>query len=77
MSTTVLVVDDEPIVREVVALPRTGRLRTLEAGDGDTARRLVESESPGLVILDIMLPGVDGLELCRWIRAWPTCRSSS
>src|SRR5688500_7378402 len=70
MSTTVLVVDDDPIVREVVLryLERDG-FRTLEAGDGDTARRLVESESPGLVILDIMLPGVDGLELCRWIRA--------
>ncbi len=70
MSTTVLVVDDEPIVREVVLryLERDG-YRTLEAGDGDTARRLLESERPGLVILDIMLPGVDGLELCRWIRA--------
>jgi DNA-binding response OmpR family regulator len=70
MSTTVLVVDDEPIVREVVLryLERDG-FRTLEAGDGDTARRLVEDESPGLVILDIMLPGADGLELCRWIRA--------
>jgi DNA-binding response OmpR family regulator len=70
MSTTVLVVDDEPIVRDVVLryLERDG-FRTLEAGDGDTARRLLETESPGLVILDIMLPGVDGLELCRWIRA--------
>jgi DNA-binding response OmpR family regulator len=70
MSTTVLVVDDEPIVREVVLryLERDG-FRTLEAGDGDTARRLLENESPGLVILDIMLPGIDGLELCRWIRA--------
>jgi DNA-binding response OmpR family regulator len=69
MSTTVLVVDDEPIVREVVLryLERDG-FRTLEAGDGDTARRLLETESPGLVILDIMLPGTDGLELCRWIR---------
>jgi two-component system, OmpR family, phosphate regulon response regulator PhoB len=70
MSTTVLVVDDEPIVREVVLryLERDG-FRTLEAGDGCTARKLLETESPGLVILDIMLPGIDGLELCRWIRA--------
>jgi DNA-binding response OmpR family regulator len=70
MSTTVLVVDDEPIVREVILryLERDG-FRTLEAGDGNTARRLLERESPGLVILDIMLPGIDGLELCRWIRA--------
>jgi DNA-binding response OmpR family regulator len=70
VSTTVLVVDDEPIVREVVVsyLEREG-YRTLEAGDGDTARRLLEEEPPSLVVLDVMLPGVDGLELCRWIRA--------
>ena len=68
--TTVLVVDDEPIVREVVVsyLQREG-YRTLEAADGDRARALVESESPHLVVLDVMLPGTDGLELCRWIRA--------
>ena len=68
--TTVLVVDDEPIVREVVVsyLQREG-YRTLEAGDGDTARRLLEDDPPTLVVLDVMLPGTDGLELCRWIRA--------
>jgi DNA-binding response OmpR family regulator len=67
--TTVLVVDDEPIVREVVVtyLRREG-YRTLEAEDGDRARELLESESPSLVVLDVMLPGTDGLELCRWIR---------
>jgi DNA-binding response OmpR family regulator len=67
--TTVLIVDDEPIVREVVVgyLQREG-YRTLEAADGDRARELVERESPSLVVLDIMLPGIDGLELCRWIR---------
>jgi DNA-binding response OmpR family regulator len=70
MSTTVLVVDDEPIVREVVVsyLRREG-YRTLEAGDGDSTRRLLEKEPPNLVVLDLMLPGTDGLELCRWIRA--------
>jgi DNA-binding response OmpR family regulator len=68
--TTVLVVDDESIVREVVVsyLRREG-FQTLEAGDGDTARELVAQECPGLVVLDVMLPGTDGLELCRWIRA--------
>ncbi|MBA2383290.1 MAG: response regulator transcription factor [Actinobacteria bacterium] len=68
--TTVLVVDDEPIVREVVVryLERAGH-ETLEAGDGDSARQLVESEQLDLVVLDVMLPGTDGLELCRWIRA--------
>jgi DNA-binding response OmpR family regulator len=68
--TTVLVVDDEPIVREVVVkyLEREG-FRTLEAADGDRARELLERDSPGLVVLDVMLPGTDGLELCRWIRS--------
>jgi DNA-binding response OmpR family regulator len=68
--TTVLVVDDEPIVREIVVgyLQREG-VRTLEAADGDRARELLEAEKPSLVILDVMLPGVDGLELCRWIRS--------
>ncbi len=66
---TVLVVDDEPIVREVVCsyLEREG-YRTLEAADGDRARELVEQDQPTLVVLDLMLPGMDGLELCRWIR---------
>jgi DNA-binding response OmpR family regulator len=68
--TTVLVVDDEPVVREVVVkyLEREG-FRTLEAGDGDSARDLLQRDSPGLVVLDVMLPGTDGLELCRWIRS--------
>jgi DNA-binding response OmpR family regulator len=68
--TTVLVVDDEPLVRDVVVryLKRDG-FDTLEAADGDSARRLIEHRTPELVILDVMLPGVDGLELCRWIRS--------
>ena len=67
---TVLVVDDEPIVREVVVryLEREG-YRTLEAADGDAARQTVARSSPDLVVLDVMLPGTDGLELCRWIRS--------
>jgi len=66
---TVLVVDDEPIVRDVVVryLEQEG-FRTLQAGDGDTARELLERETPSLVVLDLMLPGTDGLALCRWIR---------
>jgi len=68
--TTVLVVDDEPIVRDVVVryLQRDG-FETLVAGDGDTARTLIEQTPPELVVLDVMLPGTDGLALCKWIRA--------
>ena len=68
--TTVLVVDDEPIVRDVVVryLRREG-YATLEADDGDRARLMLERNAPDLVVLDVMLPGTDGLELCRWIRS--------
>jgi DNA-binding response OmpR family regulator len=67
--TTVLVVDDEPIVRDVVVryLRRDG-YTTLEAGDGETARALLEDGAAELVVLDVMLPGMDGLHLCQWIR---------
>ena len=67
---TVLVVDDEPIVRDVVVryLEQEG-YRTLQAADGETARSLLERETPSLVVLDLMLPGTDGLALCRWIRS--------
>jgi two-component system, OmpR family, response regulator ResD len=69
MSATVLVVDDEPIVREVVVgyLQREG-FRTLEAADGHRAKEILKSDPPNIVLLDVMLPGPDGLELCRWIR---------
>jgi DNA-binding response OmpR family regulator len=68
--TTVLVVDDEPIVRDVVTryLERDG-YRALVAENGHDARTLIECEAPGLVVLDVMLPGEDGLSLCRWIRS--------
>jgi DNA-binding response OmpR family regulator len=67
---SVLVVDDEPIVRDVVVryLQREG-YETLEAGDGLHAQELLRKHEPSLVVLDLMLPGLDGLELCRWIRA--------
>jgi DNA-binding response OmpR family regulator len=66
----VLVVDDEPIVREIVVkyLEHEG-FDTLEAEDGLAARELLEREAPSAVVLDVMMPRLDGLELCRWIRA--------
>jgi DNA-binding response OmpR family regulator len=71
MVTTVLVVDDEPLVRDVMSryLERDGH-RVVTAEDGETARTLIEHETPSLVLLDVMLPGsTDGLALCRWIRS--------
>ena len=66
---SVLVVDDEPSVRDVVVrYLQQGGFATLEAGDGEQALDLLEHKLPSLVVLDLMLPGIDGLSLCRWIR---------
>jgi DNA-binding response OmpR family regulator len=66
----VLVVDDEPGIVDVLtfALGEAG-FRTTVATDGPTALRLALTTQPDLVLLDVMLPGLDGLEVCRQIRA--------
>ncbi|MFE5538314.1 response regulator transcription factor [Streptomyces sp. NPDC056485] len=65
-----LVVDDDPTVSEVVAgyLDRAGFTVRL-AADGPAALRAAEERRPDLVVLDLMLPGMDGLEVCRRLRA--------
>jgi DNA-binding response OmpR family regulator len=66
----ILLVEDEPQLASLVRdqLAATG-YRVSLAGDGQTALRAVEAQPPDLVILDWMLPGLDGLEVCRRIRA--------
>ena len=66
---TVLVVDDDPHIREVVsfALRKEG-YTTQEAGDGKQALRVFEAQPPDLIVLDIMMPELDGTELCRQVR---------
>ncbi len=66
---SVLVVDDEPTIAEVVAryLDRAG-YATHVAGDGLAALELADRERPDLVVLDLMLPGIDGLEVMRRLR---------
>jgi len=66
---TILVVDDEETIREVVRryLEREGFLVT-EAADGFEALDLIRSEPPDLIVLDLMLPGIDGLSLTQHIR---------
>ncbi len=68
-SATVLVVDDDPKIRDLLRLylSRDG-YRTLEAADGPAALELARAQRCDLVLLDVMLPGVDGLEVCRQLR---------
>jgi CheY-like chemotaxis protein len=66
---TVLVVEDDPNTAALVALylEREG-FRPLTAGDGETGLALAERHKPSMVILDLMLPKMDGWEVCRQIR---------
>ncbi|MFD9408031.1 response regulator transcription factor [Streptomyces sp. NPDC059989] len=66
----VLVVDDDPTVSEVVAgyLERAG-FTVHRAADGPAALEIAARHRPDLVVLDLMLPGMDGLEVCRRLRA--------
>ena len=68
-SRTVLVVDDEPTLVATLRynLEREG-YKVVSAGDGDKAIELARLERPDLLILDLMLPAVDGLEVCRILR---------
>ena len=72
MSATVLVVDDEKDLVELVKyhLEKSG-LKCLEARDGESALQVARDRTPDLVVLDLMLPGVDGLEVCRKLRKDP------
>jgi two-component system alkaline phosphatase synthesis response regulator PhoP len=65
----ILVVEDEPDIRELVRynLEQSG-FRVVEATEGEEALRKVSEEKPALVILDLMLPQGDGLEVCRLLR---------
>ncbi|MEM0988875.1 MAG: response regulator transcription factor [Pseudomonadota bacterium] len=69
MGHSILVVDDDPHIREVVcfALDKAG-MTTRAAPDGAAALGLTEAEPPDLIVLDINMPEMDGLELCRQLR---------
>lgn len=65
----ILVVEDEPDIRKLVQYNLTQeRFNVLEAEDGEQALKLLQRERPNLVILDLMLPGLSGMELCKLLR---------
>jgi two-component system alkaline phosphatase synthesis response regulator PhoP len=66
MNTTILVVEDEePILNLVVAYLQREGFQVVTASDGSAALQQVRAHRPELVVLDLLLPGMDGLEVCR------------
>ena len=72
-TTEILIVDDDPRLREVVryALSREG-YTVREAGDGRAALQSIAANPPDLVVLDVLMPELDGIEVCRRIRETST-----
>ena len=72
MSLKALIVDDEQAIVDLVRhhLEKEG-LSCIEASEGETALQLARAERPDLIVLDLMLPGIDGLEICRLLRRDP------
>ena len=71
--TRILIVDDEPAIRKLLRanLEKNG-FEAMSADDGAEALKLVEREAPDLVVLDIIMPRMDGFETCRRLREWST-----
>jgi two-component system, OmpR family, alkaline phosphatase synthesis response regulator PhoP len=66
----ILIIEDEPNIRELVSYNlRAGGFLSLEAEDGVTGMEMAETEKPDLILLDIMLPGKDGYEICKELRS--------
>jgi DNA-binding response OmpR family regulator len=69
MNPTILVVDDEPAIVDVLAYNlKKAHYRVLVARDGKSAIEIAQKERPDLIVLDLMLPEMDGLEVCRSLR---------
>lgn len=69
---TILVVDDDPAMRRLISiiLSQAG-YRVTEAGDGLEALASVKQQPPAAILLDVMMPGMDGLEVCRRLKGDP------
>lgn len=71
----VLLVDDDPLLREGVELSLQGLCEVIGLSSGDELEDIIESVEPDLLVLDVVLPGRDGFDLCRQVRSRPGLRS--
>ena len=73
VETKILVVDDDPAIAEMLAIVLQGEgFRTVVVGDGVEAVKAAEEHNPDLILLDVMLPGMNGIDVCKAIRETST-----
>jgi len=73
-AATILVCDDDPSLRELVRAVLGTNYRFLEAADGTEALMIAREEQPDLIVLDVMLPGLSGIEVLEELRATDSLR---
>lgn len=74
---TVLIIDDEPDYRQLLSeVLQAQDWTVLEAADGKTGLELILSQRPSIVLCDLVMPGCDGLEVCRTVRGHPTLKNT-
>jgi DNA-binding response OmpR family regulator len=70
MTARILIVDDDPLLIELFSiLLKAHGYEVLRAGNGVEALEKIEKENPDLILLDLMMPDMDGIEVCRRVRA--------
>lgn len=73
VETKILVVDDDPAIAEMLTIVLQGEgFRTVVVGDGVEAVKAAEEHNPDLILLDVMLPGMNGIDVCKAIRETST-----
>lgn len=71
MTTTVLSIDDDPAITELLSiLLRSHGFEVFTANNSEEGLRLIKEQNPGIVILDLMMPGMDGWQVCRTVRTF-------
>jgi DNA-binding response OmpR family regulator len=80
MPQKILIVDDEPNIRTLLRQAfedfAARGVQILEAGEGGEAWRLIQAERPDLIVLDIMMPGLSGYEICERVKSDPELSKS-
>ncbi len=72
MASKIIVIDDDPVIQKLIALTlRREGYEVVTASNGSEGLRKVQETNPNLVVLDISMPGLDGYQVCQYLRGDP------